>query len=148
MPPGHAPPPAIPEPLARFARAHLRTPAQHAVYRIVGSNPDTAWTASEIKHHSALDEHEIDRALRGFAAAGILRDEPCPAGGRQYRWRPELRYLLDGSLLATEAVDPICGMPVDPDSPHRASDATGALVRFCSPYCRAAFRARSRRIVR
>lgn len=49
------------------------------------------------------------------------------------------------TVPATDVVDPICGMPVDPDSPHRASDATGALVRFCSPYCRAAFRARSRR---
>jgi YHS domain-containing protein len=145
MPVGHARPPAIPKPLARFARAHLRTPAQHAVYRIVGSNPDTAWTATEIKHHSALDEQAIDRACRGFAAAGILCDESCLAGGRQYRWRPELRYLLDGSLPAAEAVDPICGVPVDPDSTHRASDAASALAHFCSPYCGAAFHTRSRR---
>lgn len=123
MQPDRDPPAAIPEPLGRFARAHLRTPAQHAVYRIVGSDPDAAWTATEITHHSALDEHEIDRALRCFAAARILREEPCPAGGRQYRWRPELRYLLDGTVPATDVVDPICGKPVDPDGPHRASDA-------------------------
>lgn len=134
-----------PEPLGRFARAHLRTPAQQAVYQTVASDPEATWSAAEIAAHTRLAHHDIGQVLRSFAAAGILRETASPGRDRRYRWRPELRYLLDGSAPRAEFIDPVCGMPVDPDTPHTGRDASGALVRFCSPYCGAAYRGRRRR---
>lgn len=135
----------LPESLSRFARAHLRTPAQHAVYRTLATDPDACWSAAEIAAHTGLDQHDIDQTLRSFTAAGIVREVTSPAGGRCYRWRTQLRYLLDGTTPTDEFLDPVCGMPVDADTPHTGRDSTGALVRFCSLYCRAAYRTRSRR---
>lgn len=140
-----APGVSVPGSLARFARAHLRTPAQHAVYRAVGSDPDSWWTAGEIATHSGLDRAEVDQALRGFAAAGILHERAYQSGGRRYRWHDELRYVFDGTAPPSERIDPVCGMPVDPDTAYAARDTTGATVYFCSRWCRAAHRSRRHR---
>lgn len=131
-------------PLARFARAHLRTRAQRAVYQTVGSNPESWWRAAEIAAHKDLDHAEIDQALRSFAAAGILHERTHPSGGRIYRWHDELRYLFQRTSPPADLIDPVCGMPVDTDSPHTGHDATGVVVHFCSTWCRAAHRARLR----
>ena len=137
---------AVSGPLVRGARAHLRSPAQHAVYRAVGSNPDSWWTAAEIAAHSGLDHADIDQALRGFAGAGILDERTNASVGRLYRWHNDLRYVLGGSSPPPEElVDPVCGMPVDPDTGYTARNATGATVHFCSMWCRAAYRARRHR---
>src|SRR4029453_5243763 len=40
---------------------------------------------------------------------------------------------------ALTAIDPVCGMSVRPDSPHRTAHA-GAEVRFCSARCLERFR--------
>ena len=136
----------LPEPLQRFARAHLRTPAQHAVYRTIASDPDASWSATEVAAHTGLDQHDIDQTLRSFTAAGIFRDATAgKAGEHRYQWRPQLRYLLEGTTPSGDCIDPVCGMPVGADTPHTGRDSSGALVRFCSSYCRAAYRARSRR---
>ncbi len=45
-----------------------------------------------------------------------------------------------------EAVDPVCGMVVGPDSPHE-SEFGGRLYRFCSADCRRKFDAEPRRYV-
>ncbi|MEO7980678.1 MAG: hypothetical protein ABI807_07290 [Sporichthyaceae bacterium] len=135
---------AVPDPLVRFARAHLRNPPRYAVYRTAGSTPDAWWSATEIAQHAGLDIADIDRALRGFAAAGILHERVSP-GGRLCRWRDELRYVLDGTSPPAELIDPICGMPVNADSAYTGHDATGATVHFCSRWCQAAHRNRLRR---
>lgn len=136
---------AAPDPLVRFARAHLRTPAQHAVYRSVGNNPDAWWSATEIAQHAGLDVTDIDQSLRSFAATGILHERVHPTGRRLYRWRDELRYVLDGTPPPPELIDPICGMPVNADSAYTGHDATGATLHFCSRWCQAAHRNRLRR---
>lgn len=129
----------MPDPLAHFARAHLRTAAQRAVYRTVGSNPDSWWTGSEIAGHTGFDPLDIARILRGFAAAGILHEQRR-GQGRRYRWHDDVRYVLDGTTPRGAMTDPVCGMPVRADSPHLDTDAEGATVRFCSRFCQLAFR--------
>lgn len=133
---------SMPDPLVHFARAHLRTPVQRAVYRTVGSNPDGWWTASEIAEHTGLDPLDVGQTLRGFASAGILHEE---RGGpvRTYRWHDELRYVFEGSAPEGVMIDPVCGMPVGTDSPHVGHDETGAIVRFCSRYCQLTYRSRA-----
>ena len=45
----------------------------------------------------------------------------------------------DGSASApSRLIDPVCGMTVEPDSPHRASHG-GTEYRFCSAGCRTKF---------
>lgn len=132
-------------PWDRFASAHLRTRAQRAVYRAVGSNPESWWSAVEIAKHAGFDHAEVDQVLRSFAGAGILHERTHPSGARLYCWYHELRYLFDGTAPRAELVDPVCGMPVAADSPHTGHDPTGATVAFCSRWCQAAHRARLRR---
>lgn len=136
--------PRVSESLARFARTHLRTPAQRAVYRTVGARPDAWWSATEIADHTGTSVLEVDQVLRGFAAAGILHDRAGPAG-RRYSWHRDLRYVFDGTSPTGELIDPICGMPVAADSPHVGHATDGAALRFCSQGCLAAHRRRSRR---
>ena len=139
-----ADPASIPDSLLRFARSHLRTPAQLAVYRTVGTRPDAWWSATEIADHTGTDVTEVDQALRGFAAAGILHDH-VGAAGRRYSWHRDLRYVFDGTSPTGELIDPICGMPVAADSPHVGHDTGGAALRFCSQVCLTAHRRRLRR---
>jgi len=131
---------SLPEALARFARGHLHSEAEYAVYRTVGGDRAEGWTADEIATHADVDVGDVHRALRRFAAARILVEEAGHGGRQRYRWRSELSYLFDGTS-PPGLVDPVCGMPVEAGSPHAATDTTGAAVRFCSAWCRAAFRA-------
>src|SRR5262245_27275326 len=39
----------------------------------------------------------------------------------------------------THSVDPVCGMKVGPDSPHRLTTAQGEEILFCSAGCREKF---------
>ncbi len=133
---------SLPDALARFARGHLHSEAELAVYRTVGSDRATGWSAEEIATQSDLELGDVDRALRRFAAARIVVVETAATGQgerRTYRWRSELSYLFEGTS-PPGPVDPVCGMPVEPGSPHTATDATGATVHFCSAWCRATFR--------
>lgn len=130
---------SLPEALARFARGHLHSEAEYAVYRTVGGDRATGWTAEEIATHDDLEVGDVDRALRRFAAARIVEVEAGHGDRPRYRWRSELSYLFENTA-PPGLVDPVCGMPVEPGSPHTAIDATGATVHFCSAWCRAAFR--------
>lgn len=123
--------------LRRFAATHLRSRPARAVYAIVAGGPDRPWSAAEVARHSALDVHEVDRVLRRFAAAGIVE---AAAGGRgwRYRWAPGMAYLFDDSSPGVgpdAVVDPVCGMPVPVDSPHRRDGTDGVPVLFCSLVC-------------
>lgn len=123
---------------ARFARRHLATREERAVYRTLISDRTEAWSASEIaeRHHS--DRDVIARILETFDAAGISEPVDGPEGHR-HRWRSEMDYLVGGVGDRHEQVDPVCGMPVSDSSPYVAYDVHGRTTRFCSPLCLAAF---------
>jgi Cu+-exporting ATPase len=40
-----------------------------------------------------------------------------------------------------KAVDPVCGMPVDPDTSTRSAELEGTTYYFCSDHCLASFTA-------
>lgn len=119
-----------------FARAHLGTRPQRAVYLVLVCDRSRAWSSEEIARLKDIEEAEIERALAGFASAGIVEmEEGEPAS---YRWSPNMDYLF-GEREDDERIDPVCGMRVAPDTPYLVEDAYGASVWFCSPLCRAAF---------
>ena len=115
------------------------------MYRTLGSDTDRWWTADEITDHTGLDIIDIGQTLRTLAAAGVLHEHDRQAQRREYRWHDELRYLFDRSEPTADLIDPVCGMPVSPDSAHTGRDRSGAIVRFCSRWCQATYRARARR---
>ena len=39
----------------------------------------------------------------------------------------------------TTAIDPVCGMTVDPETARRTSEYQGTTFYFCSPGCKKAF---------
>lgn len=77
---------------------------------------------------------KLTQALRRLAAAGILERVGDKGRARRYRWRSEMSYLHRGTA-PSGLVDPLCGMPVAPDTPHRATDDDGQEVSFCSMPC-------------
>jgi YHS domain-containing protein len=130
--------------LQQFIRTHLRTPAQRAVYAALGGSPERPLSVQDIAPLGRVDDYEIDVALRKFAAAGILERVVPEAGPAQYRWRDEMRYLFEAVLPpnAEDVIDPVCGMPVAPESPHVLRDASGQAILFCSLDCLTIFRIR------
>jgi Cu+-exporting ATPase len=40
---------------------------------------------------------------------------------------------------STTAIDPVCGMTVDPGTARRTSEHQGTTIYFCSPSCKKAF---------
>ena len=122
--------------LDAFSQIHLATAAERAVFRRFASDPSACWSDAEIALAARLGISEVRWALERFADAGIVEvveEEGC------YRWRPELRYVLERGEPQSETRDPVCGMPVALDAPHRAEDVFGRTERFCSERCLAAF---------
>jgi hypothetical protein len=130
----------------KFARAHLRTPAQRAAYLALAGTPDEAWSAPAIAAQSNVDAHEVDITLRQFTAAGITEDAGHSSGGDQlYRWHPTMAYLHQHDQPSLDAVDPVCGMPVPAST--QLTETTGDQVqRFCSIRCQAAWRTAAREL--
>lgn len=132
--------------LRAFAAVHLRSDAERAVYSVVAGGLERVWSSAEVARHAALELHEADQVLRRFAAAGIL--ESSEDGRiRRFRWAPAMAYLFDAAPMVTDpdvALDPVCGMPVPVDSPHRRERPDG-FVLFCSPVCVARYDAAQRR---
>jgi YHS domain-containing protein len=121
--------------LDAFSQIHLATAAERAAYRRFASDPGACWSDTEIAFAARLEISEVGWALERFAEAGIVEavEEGC------YRWRPELRYVLERAEPDAGMRDPVCGMPVTVDAPHRAEDVFGRSERFCSERCLAAF---------
>lgn len=129
--------------LQQFIRTHLRTPAQRAVYAALGGSPEQPLSVQDIAPLVRVDAYEIDVALRQFAAAGILERVVPDAGPAQYRWHDEMRYLFEAlPPNAEDIIDPVCSMPVAPETPHVLRDASGQPIRFCSLGCLTIFRTR------
>ncbi|HEV2071192.1 MAG TPA: hypothetical protein VGR26_15490 [Acidimicrobiales bacterium] len=129
------------ERLARFARAHLRTPAQRAVYAALAGAPDAVTSARDIGEQFGVDAYAVDVALRQFQAAGIA--EPggrSPGGERLFRWAGSgMAYLRTGEPPATHSIDPVCGMPVPDDTLYEESGH-----HFCSRRCQTTWRVLAR----
>ena len=127
--------------LARFARVHLSTPAERAVYFVLAGSPAVSWSAQELSERTGVSEETVSGVLERFAAAGIIGAAVEAGGPCRYRWRVDKEYLYESTTGSTGWIDPVCGMEVMADSPLIARAIDGSLVRFCSPLCRAAFRA-------
>lgn len=125
---------------ARFARRHLRTREERAVYFTLVSQEAKSWSAAEIAELKRFDERDIERVFKAYEAAGIVEAADA-AKGRRYRWRSDMNYLFGDVSDSPDWVDPVCGMPVTEDSPYRAKDLFRRSRRFCSPLCLAVFRA-------
>ena len=117
----------------RFARAHLPTRAERAIYPVLAGTPDGDWTAAEVAAAAGVSHHEADQALRRFASARIVEHSHVRGQGHRYRWHPEMAYLRDGDVSGLP-VDPVCGMPVAAASPHTARDGDTEIT-FCSLPC-------------
>lgn len=124
----------------RFARTYLSTRVERQVYlAIVGAPADEPRTAHEISRERNLQVHEVAQVLERFERAGIVETVEVAGFPTRYPWRSDLGYLADGEGDPLEWTDPVCGMPVRPESPYRARDADGREHRFCSALCLDAF---------
>lgn len=117
----------------RFAKVHLPTSAERAMYPVLAGGPDRDWTAGELAAAARVSHHEADQALRRFASAGIVHHTHVRGHGHHYRWHPDMDYLRLGADEGA-AIDPVCGMPIPPGAPHTALDG-GTEIRFCSLPC-------------
>ena len=124
----------------RFARAHLSTRAERAVYLALVSASHESRTAGELAAATGLDRAKVLRVLDRFETSGIAEREEGPDGPR-FRWRADMEYLFEGPDASAGWVDPVCAMPVTLDTPYRATDNLGGELRFCSSVCLAEFRA-------
>lgn len=137
------PPPA--RAVASFAAAHLPDRTARAVYVVAASGRRHWWTATDVARAAHVDAHRADLVLRRLSAAGVLEREAADRPAR-YRWRPEMDYLVNGGQQPVEGeLDPVCGMPVPPDSPHVLAGPDGAVWRFCALPCLLRPRRRLRR---
>lgn len=124
----------------RFARAHLSTRAERAVYLALVGASHGSRTADELAAASVLDRDEVVRVLDRFEKSGIAERDAGPDGPR-YLWRADMDYLFESRDASAGWIDPVCAMPVTLDTPHRATDNLGGEQRFCSSLCLAEFRA-------
>ena len=123
---------------SRFARRHLDTREERAVYLTLVGQEAESWSARELAERNQLDPDETERVLEAFEAAGVVDAIDAPED-RRYRWRSDMNYLFGDGDGSPEWVDPVCGMPVLPDTPYVAYDAYRRPRRFCSSLCRGAF---------
>lgn len=131
------------DPFVRFARAHLPTKAERAVYAVIAADAGRDWSAGDVAAAAGVSHHEADQALRRFASAGIVDHAHVTGQGHRYRWHPDMGYLRTASVDDV-AVDPVCGMPVAAGTPHVARDGD-TEVRFCSLPCLVRWQSSQRR---
>lgn len=126
----------------QFMGAHLPTDVERATFWVLAGSLDRVWSVASVAREAKVSDHEADQALRRFSAAGILERVDEPGHPRRYRWNPDMSYLHDGREPEGR-LDPVCGMPVPPDSPHTA-EQDGVEVAFCSLPCLVRWRAAHR----
>jgi YHS domain-containing protein len=119
---------------ALFARAHLRTRAERAVYFTLVAQLAKSWSALELARLKGLDLPTVQAILERYAVAGIVEVSDASDGSR-YQWRSDMTYLFRGSPSAAEFIDPVCGMTVDESTPYRVTDAFGRRWLFCARVC-------------
>lgn len=122
---------------SRFARAHLRTRDERAVYFTLVAESASSWSAEEMARLKDLDTGKTAAVLDRYAAVGIVDALDVPSG-RRYRWRSDMTYLL-GAEPGARPIDPVCGMTVHDETPYRARDTIGRTRLFCSAVCLARF---------
>lgn len=115
----------------RFARRHLRTRTEQAVYLTLVSQEAETWSAAQIGARVRRPTRAVAQVLCAFEADRIVEAIETDHG-RRYRWRSDMNYLFDQT---THATDPICGMHVAVESPYRTTDTNGQTWSFCSPVC-------------
>lgn len=125
---------------SRFAQAHLRTPAERAVYFTLVAQLAQSWSAVEIADLRGLDLGTVEAVLDRYADAGVVAVVDSAIGLR-YRWCSDMSYLSRAGSGGFTMIDPVCGMTTDGETPHRLEDGSGALRLFCSSLCLATFRA-------
>lgn len=121
----------------RFARTHLSTEAELAVYLALDHHRPFL-SANEVAAITGIPMGEIEPVLRSFAAAGIL-NEVWLDDSAVYRRRAEIDYLAEDPDVLPSEIDPVCGMLPSADAPYVERDSDGSERRFCSARCRAAF---------
>lgn len=131
---------------SRFARRHLVTPEQRAVYLALVGQEAGCWSAGELAERTRLDPDETERVLEAFEAAGVVQTISAPDGHR-FRWRSDLGYLFGDEGEDPDLIDPVCGMPVLAESPFLADDPQHGRRRFCSAPCLEEFLASPTRFV-
>ena len=124
---------------SRFAQVHLRTRAERAVYFTLVAQVAKSWSAVEIANLKNLDVETVEAVLDRYADAGVV-DVVDSATSVRYRWCSDMSYLF-GSSSSADATDPVCGMRMSSETPHRLEDGSGARWLFCSAMCLATFRA-------
>ena len=123
---------------SRFARRHLDTREERAVYLSLVGQEASSWSARELAERNHGDPADTERVLEEFEAAGVVEAIDSPEG-RRYLWRSDMNYLFGEGGDNPGWVDPVCGMPVLADSPYVADDPYHRPRRFCSSLCRGAF---------
>lgn len=124
----------------RFARSHLSTRAERLVYlALVAAPPGEPPTAQEISWERNVLLDDVVDVLGRFERAGIVGAVQVAGSPTRYRWRSDLDYLAEDGDDPFEWTDPVCGMPVRPESPYRVRGPDGQEHRFCSSLCLAAF---------
>lgn len=123
-----------------FARVHLTTRAERAVYFTLVAQLAESWSATELARLKNLDVRTVEAVLDRYSVAGIVEVADVPMGGR-YQWRSDMSYLFGSGPSGGKLVDPVCGMAVDGWTPYCFEDAFQRLWMFCAPVCMTTFQA-------
>lgn len=97
---------------SRFARAHLRTPAERAVHFTLVAQLVESWSAVEIARLKDIDVGTVEAVLDRYADAGVVAVVDSMVGSR-YRWCSNMGYLFGGGSSGVTMIDPVCGMTTD-----------------------------------
>ena len=94
---------------SRFARRHLDTREERAVYLTLAGREGGSWSVRELAQRNHLDPDDTERVLEAFEAAGVVDAIDAPEG-RRYRWRSDMNYLF-GENDPPGPVDPSAACP-------------------------------------
>jgi hypothetical protein len=78
---------------SRFARRHLGTREERAVYLTLVGQEAGSWSVRDLAKRSHLNPDDTERVLEEFEAAGVV-EVIDTREGRRYRWRSDMNYLF------------------------------------------------------